>query len=171
MNNDYVIFRDGRIWSNISNKFLKPGIGTNGYYHVIFRINGKSKQFEVHRLVATKFHSNINNLPQVNHIDGNKLNNNFNNLEWCTGEYNLKHALKNGLLKPPPKWTGKFGFDHNRSISVYEFDSNKYLVGVYGSQSEAARKNNCHISTINYAVKNKNKTRKGFYYSIHSNFE
>lgn len=53
----------------------------------------------VHRLVANLYLQNKYNLPDVNHIDGNKLNNNFSNLEWTTKSDNSKHAFDNGLLK------------------------------------------------------------------------
>jgi len=166
MNSDYIIHKDGRIWSNKTNRFLKPGLGTNGYLHVVLRINGMSKQFPIHRIVAKKFHYVSNSdLLQVNHIDGNKLNNNASNLEWCTGSQNMKHAIQTGLTPPPPTWKGKFGYNHNRSIEVHKFDENGVFIKSYGSQSEAARDNNCCVSAINSAIKNKNKSRYGFYYS------
>lgn len=59
--------------------------------------NNKRKNCIVHRLVATAFIPNPNDLPQINHIDGNPRNNNINNLEWCTASYNNKHAYVNEL--------------------------------------------------------------------------
>lgn len=78
---------------------LKPKVTTKGYLEAHFRINGKDKIFKVHRLVAMAFIPNPENKPQVNHIDGNKLNNRVDNLEWATNGENQKHAYKNGLQK------------------------------------------------------------------------
>lgn len=66
----------------------------NGYYVVGLNKNGVKKIFKVHRLVALAFIPNPKNLPIVNHKDENKLNNNINNLEWCTIEYNNNYGTK-----------------------------------------------------------------------------
>ncbi|MEI4618393.1 HNH endonuclease, partial [Bacillus cereus] len=70
-----------------------------GYYRVELNHKGKRLRFYSHRLVAKTFINNIDNKPEVNHIDGDKLNNHVSNLEWCTGEENMRHAIDNGLRK------------------------------------------------------------------------
>ena len=62
------------------------------YYCVTLQKNGKYKNELVHRLIAKTFLENPNNLPQVNHKDENKLNNNLENLEWCTRKYNMNYG-------------------------------------------------------------------------------
>lgn len=75
-------------------KIFKPN-NSNGYARV--KLNGKFHF--VHRLVANAFVPNPENKPQINHKDGNKLNNRADNLEWCTNSENIKHALSTGLKK------------------------------------------------------------------------
>ena len=72
---------------------------TNGYVYVFLCNNGKYRNIRVHRLVAEAFIPNPNNLPQINHKDGNKQNNKVDNLEWCTCQENIRHAIKNNLFK------------------------------------------------------------------------
>lgn len=78
-------------------RVLKEGTDRDGYLHVGLCLNCCQKTYKVHRLVADVFISNPNNLPQVNHIDGNKTNNNVENLEWCTQKQNIHHAHNTGL--------------------------------------------------------------------------
>ncbi len=80
-------------------KLLKNILYGNSYYYVSLSKNGKVKRFKVNRLVAQAFIPNPKNKPQVNHIDGNKLNNKADNLEWCTQSENMKHASMFGLRK------------------------------------------------------------------------
>lgn len=75
---------------------LKPQV-KRGYAIVNLYKNGKMKSYSVHRLVAKAFIENPNEYKQVNHINGIKLDNRVENLEWCTAQYNTKHAYDNNL--------------------------------------------------------------------------
>lgn len=93
----YQVSNLGRVKSlnyNRSGKerILKYGTNTQGYLNVCLCVNKQRKMFAVHRLVAETFIANINNLPQVNHIDENKHNNCVSNLEWCTSKYNNNYG-------------------------------------------------------------------------------
>ena len=82
----------------IKGRVLRPRIKPNGYYHVDLCKNGTITNFPVHRIVASAFIPNPEGLKVVNHIDGNKLNNNVSNLEWVTYQENHWHARRTGLL-------------------------------------------------------------------------
>lgn len=96
---NYYVTDDGRIWSERTQKYLSPQYDKNGYVKVQLRsTDNKSHRYSVHRLVLENFKpiQGMEKL-QVNHIDGNKLNNNLNNLEWTTCEENINHAIQNSL--------------------------------------------------------------------------
>ena len=84
----YAATEDGRIWSYRRKKFLTNCGEADNYQVVTLTVDGVHRTFYVHRLIAQAFLPNPNNLPQVNHIDENKSNNNVSNLEWCTAKYN-----------------------------------------------------------------------------------
>lgn len=112
-------------------KILKLQVSKHGY-NVITLWNSKiPKQFKVHRLVAVAFIDNLDNLPQVNHIDENKLNNKVENLEWCTALENNLHS--NIALKRQQAGTEAT----KKSVNQYQLDGT--FVANYESVSEASR--------------------------------
>lgn len=89
------IYSNRRKWKGLCKKasYIRNGYETTN----LRKYRSKSESFSVHRLVANHFLENPEKKPQVNHIDGNKLNNNISNLEWVTAKENHTHAIENGL--------------------------------------------------------------------------
>ncbi|SFA50969.1 NUMOD4 motif-containing protein [Parageobacillus thermantarcticus] len=99
-NLNYEVSTYGRVRNRKTGYILKPYLHDNKYLVVsLTTSNGKKKKFKVHRLVAKAFIPNPFNKPQINHLDGNKLNNHVSNLEWCTNKENANHAVRSGLIK------------------------------------------------------------------------
>ena len=94
----YEITTDGVVYSNVgSRKVLIGKTMKEGYRMVVLTVDNKKIYKTVHRLVAESFLPNPDNKPEVNHKDGNKLNNQILNLEWCTSSENQEHARDTGL--------------------------------------------------------------------------
>ena len=93
---NYKVSSLGNVINITTNKKLKPS--TRKEYLRVALYRDRKRHFKsLHRLVAEAFIPNPNDLPQINHIDGNKQNNNVNNLEWCDNSYNQLHAWRLGL--------------------------------------------------------------------------
>lgn len=97
---EYEVHSNGLVFSNKKQekKELIGRVGKHGYRTVLLTVNGRRIYKNVHRIVAENFIPNPNDLPQVNHKDGNKLNNRVDNLEWVDSRSNLIHARDNNLL-------------------------------------------------------------------------
>lgn len=107
----------------------KPQVNS-GYYHIYVDYRGERIDKAIHRLVANAFIPNPDNLPEVNHIDGNKLNNAATNLEWCSRIDNRRHAIANGLS--------------NDNIPIQCIEDNK----IFYSYSEAGDYYGVDLTTI-----------------------
>lgn len=96
----YFITESGQIFSNKRGKLkqLKYRVDTSNYFRIqLINDDNKKKTVLVHRLIAKTFIPNPENKPEVNHINGNKLDNTLSNLEWVTREENMQHSFDNGL--------------------------------------------------------------------------
>ena len=98
LNSDYIIYEDGRCYSNKSHKFLTPQM-TVKYPTYNLTLDGIKKKTKIHRMVAETFIDNPENKPIINHIDGDTHNFHISNLEWVTESENSKHARATGLSK------------------------------------------------------------------------
>jgi hypothetical protein len=127
---NYHCDKSGNIFSQ--KKELKQS-KRNGYLCVSLCNKGLSKTINVHRIIAETFIPNPENKKQVNHINGIKTDNRFENLEWVTQSENAIHAIKNGLYTPPQK---------NRidlSKEVYQYDLQGNFITKFPSVNEASR--------------------------------
>lgn len=105
-NNTYTVSNLGNIKGKRGNT-LKPQLQKDGYYHIQLYLNGKAMGFLIHRLVITTFISPYIRGMEVNHIDGDKLNNKVSNLEWVEHKDNMSHAVINNLMKPEKLYNNK----------------------------------------------------------------
>lgn len=131
----------------IKERIIKFTKSNKGYCIAVLKNNYVQKALSVHRLVAQAFIPNPDNLPQVNHIDGNKLNNCVDNLEWCTNKQNRKHASKNHLL-------------FTRHINQYDLDGN--FIKEWYSVMEASKFYDINCNSLRSACRSKKGIYKGF---------
>lgn len=160
----YEVDDSGFVFSLKSNKYLAGTKGNSDYLQIVLCKSGITKTVMVHRLIAKAFVPNPENKPEVNHKDYNKNNNHYSNLEWNTSRENNTHAM----LKPNRKFVsgmkGKFGKQHNRSLTIFEFDLQGNLLAEYESGLDFQRKTGFNHSSPSWSIKFK-KPIYGKYYS------
>jgi hypothetical protein len=141
---------------NYTGRILKQYQEKSGYLMVRLSSNCNGKTIRVHRLVAMVFIENPENKQTINHKDGNKLNNNYCNLEWATQLENNQHAIKNGLIKRNKTKA------INQKISVSQFSLEMVFIKRWDSVTQICKELNFSSSSILRCIHGKYKSSYGF---------
>lgn len=141
----YFVSNLGRYKNSFGTIMDNYKINENGYIRVYIY----KKTFYLHRLIALVFIKNSENKEQVNHIDGNKLNNCVTNLEWVTNKENQLHKFQNGL-------------GNNQTRKIGKYNLNNEYINEYKSIALAAKYHNISKSCISGVLRGKRKTAAGF---------
>ena len=128
---EYAVSEDGLVFSYKKHAFLSLTKTRNGYLRVVLYKKGKGVSYYIQRLVAQAFVPNPDNKKQVNHIDGNKLNNNYTNLEWMTSKENINHAWSLGLNETVREAVRKNGADNGKLCRKLTGEQVKELRSLY----------------------------------------
>ena len=168
-------------------KLMKQSEDKQGYKIISLSKNKKQKTYKVHRLIAQTFIKNPDDKKEVNHIDGNKSNNEINNLEWCTRSENQIHAYKNKLQRQTKKMkihsielgkkygkmngskTGKENIKkaiEKRKIPVNQYTLTGQYIKTWPSMSEAARNIRTYKSLISSCSKGIRESAGGYKWKI-----
>lgn len=124
--------KSGSLGTFVSQEFIVSARLDKGYVRLVLQKNGSIKSYNVHRLVAIAFISNPDNLPQVNHKDLNKSNNNLSNLEWVTRGENIRHGIRD--KKTGSKYLGVYKDKRYKSWQVV---LNGKYIGSFQTEEDA----------------------------------
>lgn len=148
----------GKVMLMRTKKFLSQWVDCTGYYQIVFRVDGKKKYIRVHRLIAKAYLEDIKGKPQVNHIDGNKLNNSICNLEYASNSENTQHGYDNNLYYSKKRSYPVFAIDKETKERL-EFSSIR-------SMCECLGVNRKTVSNILSGVKKTNNYKYDFEYGL-----
>ena len=155
---NYEVSNLGNVRNKKTGRYLKPNITTCGYARARLYNKDGVKPIMIHRLVASAFLSNPDNKPEVNHMDGNKVNNSVTNLEWCTKSENMRHAVDTGLKKG----FALKGADNPMSKKVVMMDKSGEIIRMFPCAKSVERELGYFVSNIVNACNGKLKTSHGY---------
>ena len=159
-NDNYIVSNTGRIRRRGSENDHST-YDKKGYRLVDLYKGGMRSKKRVNRLVAEAFIPNPENKPEVNHKDGNKSNNNVENLEWVTTRENCRHAWDNGLVKPSYSMLGKKNPNAGRKgkpIRIIETGE------IFNSSLECEKAIDGNNRHINDCLRGRQKTHRGYHF-------
>ena len=162
-NPNYIVSSDGRIRRVGSDKDHSMYKDSRGYLNIHLYQGGERSHKRVNRVVAEAFIPNPENKPEVNHKDGNKINNDVSNLEWNTKLENMGHAKRLGLTSHVPSYgmLGKKnpnGGRKRRPFRIIETGES------FGSLRECEEKKGCDNRHINDCLRGRQKSHKGYHF-------
>lgn len=157
-NDKYEINEKGQVRRKDNQNLLKGQVTKNGYHTVKLTFeNSKQQRFYVHRLVALHFIPNLDKKKTiVNHKDGNKLNNNVENLEWVTPRENNLHYYREIQKEKKERKNG------GKAIPVIQYDLNGKEIAKFPSMSAARKATGISIVQIARCVHNEVKSVNGY---------
>lgn len=157
---NYKVSNTGKVYSLAKSKVMKPWVINSGYHVIALVDKGISKRNLVHRLVALNFIDNPLNKPQVNHIDGNKLNNNVDNLEWTTASENINHNKVLGRLDTHTA-RAELNKVQTKAVNQLDIETGK-VIATYNTIREASKETGSQDGKITMVCQGKRKTHNGY---------
>lgn len=156
----YMVSDSGDVFSKNSNKILKNAVNKFGYASVVLYKGSRARQkYMVHRLVASAFVANPDNLPQVNHINENRLDNRAENLEWCSASYNINFGSRNQKVSEKLR----IFKEETAARKIEQIDAKTgKVIKVWTSMREIERSLGFAHSNIYACCSGKRKTRGGY---------
>lgn len=157
----YSVSSSGNVRNDSTGRMKELFVDTKGYLSVDLYSHGERKRFRVSRLVGEAFIDNPESKPQINHIDGNKLNNSVSNLEWVTAQENVRHAFDNGLCHPSRSMLGRKNPNagrHGKKVRIVETGE------VFDSILECERAINGNNRHICDCLSGRQKTHRGLHF-------
>lgn len=155
---DYSVSTEGVVRKDTTNYVLTQS-SQQDYKFVTLFIKGKQKRMRVHRMVAETFIDNPENKPYVNHINGNRGDNNVENLEWVTPSENTQHAVATGL------------FNSSRAKAVIQYNLNGDQMATFESASEAARQTGGSQSKITMCCRRQRQTANDYQWRYYDDIQ